>query len=134
MKKDPWYVKFYDKPLWMHFIVWFTISSIMFFLMFSWESILSFKRLMIGCLSIGCLFGLGFSAMIGLSKTTQKIYDQFSKFENQAKLATDRDQLLKIRTELIEYYRKNVSFKQQGYEARKIVTLIDTRLNYEFKQ
>ena len=127
----------WESPLYIHFIVWFSIVFLLFSIGFwlpqSDNPNLNQTRAFIGVTISSILLSTAFTSMRWFAKKAEEYYIVLARIENEATNSTTSDELLKIRKVLLKHWRKNSFHRTTGAESERVLQMIDTRLTYEFK-
>lgn len=126
--------RLFDKPLWFHFMVWFAFVYILFSILvltFFKNEDIKISTFFIGSIGLSILFGGMAMLMVSGLKQSDRFFTTFGQLEIEAKDALTPHELLKVRQNLIDLYRQYPSYGQS--QVNTLFTMIDTRLNYEFK-
>lgn len=134
MENKPWYTKLFEAKWYVHYTIWFAVTFIVFALLMGLASPdeISTLRLVTGCSIIAAILG-GMFTMINVGLKNSAIFwrDMYA-LRDAANNATDLEELRRIRKDVILLWKKHMCSHYQDI-TNQVLTLIDTRLKYEFK-
>lgn len=132
--------KLFNMPWWGHFLLWFFITSIIFYITvillggeINIQPGASLYRGIIGLVSISAILTAMFTLINGMMKKSAKFYLGLEEIKKRTEDAKTAEELESIRSELLEYHSKKAFHNYHSQQCRIIIVKIDTRLKYEFK-
>lgn len=142
MEKKKLSEKFYDAPLLVHFFVYMIATTLLVLLAFkilNWsvnphENEIRFKAQLAVGIVVGFLIGLLGVAASWNGKKNDKYFDKMKDFRQRAKEAKTVMELHTLKNELTLYWQNNsCSHPHAQSVTRDIFTMIETRMEFEFK-
>lgn len=126
--------KFFRAHFLAHFAIWFAIIysvGLTFIMANDGMAVIKTLPLLLTCICV--IIALAAAGMMWVSKQAIKYYERLAEIVNHAKLATTEKELLGVRVELIEHWGDKSFHQTTGAAAKEVLSVIDTRLVYEFK-
>lgn len=128
--------KFLNASALVHFLVYFVITFIIFctcFYLMSDKSKLNTESLFLFSAITAAMLSLMGAWSQRMAINSKKYFDTMRAYRKQACNAKTSSELEQIRKEAVNYYHKKGFGEHQTSVAKDLITLIDTRLMYEFK-
>jgi hypothetical protein len=118
------------------FVSWFIVIFCMFYvihLMLGLHDIINIKEHIIIVSILSLFFASTTTTTRNSEKQQNKYYAGLSLIEQEARQAKSKEELLDIKYKLAKYFNSNAQTSNQTGKAQKVMTIINTRLEYEFK-
>jgi hypothetical protein len=142
MEKKKLSEKFYDAPLLVHFFVYMIATTLLVFLMFKTlnclasppENELRFKVQLAMAITIGFFIGLMGVAANWNGRKNDKYFAKMAEFRKKTREAKTAMELHELKNEITLFYQNNSCTHPHAQTlARDIFTMMETRMEFEFK-